>query len=190
MSKTEEKYGLKTGQAIALFVILLLNIAWIICSTWFGIKVNGNITLTQIVNIVMFAVTVYYVCYSYKKPHGNLMRYLILCSAAFSAIRSIILIFEYPIYIAVVSYLIIILKSYMAGRLDHYKQNVIISAVILVGQCLMTYYLIDLFAGSGLPLTFIYVVSAFGPVILWLAIAASYIFRYKEHKEAGLVDKE
>ena len=189
MSKIEEKYSLKTGQAIALSIILILNILWLVCSTWFGIIMYGKIALTQIVNIVMFAVTVYYVCYSYKKPHSNLMRYLILCSAAFSATRSIISAFEYPIYIAVVSYLIVILKSYMAGRLDHYKQNVIISAVVLVCQCLMSYYLIDLFASFDFAITFVYVVSALGPVILWLAIAASYIVRFKPHKEAGLADK-
>ena len=190
MNKIEEKFGLTTKQAIIILAVLVLNVIWLVCSTWFGIRAYGKVALTQIVNIVMFAVTVYYVCYSYKKPHGNLMRYLVLCSAVFSAIRSIISDFEYPIYITAVSYLIIILKSYMAGRLDHYKQNVIISAVVLVCQCLMVYYLIDLFTIAGLPLTFVYVVSALGPVILWLAIATSYIIRYNPHKEAGLEDKK
>ena len=188
MSNIEEKYGLKKNQAIALLIVLVLNVVWIICSTFAHIERFGGITLTHIANIVMFAVTVYYVCYSYKKPHGNLMRYLILCSAVFSAIRDIASDLNYPTYIAAATYLMIILKSYMAGRLDHYKQNVIISTVILACQCLMAYYLVNVFTVSGRPLTFSFIMSAVGPVTLWLAIATSYIIRYKPHKEAGLED--
>ena len=186
MNKIEEKYGLKKNQATALLIVLVLNIVWF-CCTVSRIITSGKITTSHIANIVMFAVTVYYVCYSYKKPHGNLMRYLILCSAAYSAIRSVAS--DYPTYVAYACYLMIILKSYMAGRLDHYKQNVIISAVILACQCLMSYHLIDLFAGRGM-LTFTSIMSSIGPATLWLAIATSYIIRYKPHKEAGLEDKK
>ena len=184
MINTEEKYGLKKGQAIALLIVLVSNVVWI-CCTVSRIITSGKITLSHVANIVMFAVTVYYVCYSYKKPHGNLMRYLLLFSAAYSAIRSVAS--NYPTYVAYACYLMIILKSYMAGRLDHYKQNVIISTVILACQCLMSYHLIDLFAGRG-TLTFTFIMSSIGPVTLWLAIAASYIIRYKPHKEAGIKD--
>lgn len=189
MSKIEEKYGLKTGQAIALFIILILNVLWIICSTITRIKMFGSLPLPQIVNIVMFAVTVYYVCYSYKKPHGNHMRYLMLCCAALEAIQYINTSFTYPTYIIYVFYAITILKAYMAGRLDHYKQNVIISAVILIGECLIRYALINIVISDGLQITFISFVRLMGPVTMWLAIAASYIIRYKPHKEAGLADK-
>lgn len=184
MNKIEEKYGLKPSQAIALLVILALNVLWFACSILSRIELSIGLTVDQIANIVMFAVTVYYVCYSYKKPHGNLMRYLILCSAVFSAVKGIT--FNYPTYISSTCFLMVILKSYMAGRLDHYKQNVIISAVILICQCIMSYYIIDVFTSFEIPLTFNLIMSVIGPVTLWLAIATSYIIRYKPHKEAGL----
>ena len=36
---------------------------------------------------------------------------------------------------------------------------------------------------------FDYIITTIGPVTLWLAIATSYIIRYKPHKEAGLEEK-
>ena len=188
MNRIEEKYGLKPSHAYALFAILVLNILWLICGTIIAIQLHGGMPLYQIVNIIMLAATAYYACYAYKKPHGNHMRYLILCSAAYSAIRNITSSFARPTYIIVISYLIIILKTYMAGRLDHYKQNVIISAVILACQCAMVYYNIDAFTSAGFSLTFVYVMSTLGPVTLWLAIAGAYITRFKLHKQAGLED--
>ena len=188
MSRIEEKTGLKTGQAVALLIILILNVLWIICSTWTRVKMFGSLPFNQIVNIVMFVVTVYYVCHSYKKPHGNLMRYLILCCAALEALQYINAGFTYPTYIVYVFYAITILKAYMAGRLDHYKQNVIISAVILICECLILYSLVDICIDMGAHISFVIFMGLVGPVTQWLAIAAGYIFRFKLHKEAGLAD--
>ena len=186
MNKIEEKYGLKTNQAIAILIVLILNLVWIISSTVFRIRRFGNLPLNQIANIVMFGVTVYYVCYSYKKPHGNLMRYLVLCCAVFEAIQYINSRFEYPNYMNYVFYGVTILKAYMAGRLDHYKQNVVISAIVLVCECLILYTVACTFVGSGAQNLFVRFIRIMGPVTVWLAIATSYIIRYKPHKEAGL----
>ena len=189
MSKIEEKFGLKTGQAIVLFIILILNVLWIICSTWTRIVIFGSLPLNQIVNIVMFAVTAYYVCYSYKKPHGNLMKYLILCCAALEALQYINTSFTYPTYIIYIFYAITILKAYMAGRLDHYKQNIIISAVVLICECLIFYSLVDICMDMGAHISFVIFMGLIGPIAQWLTIAAGYLIRFKPHKEAGLADK-
>ena len=188
MNKIEEKYGLKTGQAVILLVLFVLNVVWIVTSTVSRIRVSGSLPFNQIVNIVMFAVTIYYVCYSYKKPHGNLMRYLILSSAVFSAVKSIISTAEYPIYLCATNYLMIILKSYMAGRLDHYKQNIVTSMLILACYCVAAFYYISICIQIG-RLNFVSVMSCLGSITIWLAIAASYIIRYKPHKDAGLEEK-
>ena len=187
MNKIEEKYGLKTNQAIALLAVIVLNVLWIICNTYKHVNKFGGLTAYQIVNIVMFGISIYYACYSYKKPHGNLMRYLILCCAALDAIQYINSILTYPTYIYYVFYAITILKAYMAGRLDHYKQNLYISAAILLLQIVHIYPLMSrqILRGS---MTFVNFFSAIGPVTVWLAIATSYIIRYKPHKEAGLKD--
>ena len=188
MNKIEEKYGLTIGQVIALLIILILNLVWIISSTAYRIKTYGNLPLNQIANIVMFFVTVYYVCYSYKKPHGNLMRYLILACAALEAFQYANSIIIYPTYMNYVFYGVTMLKTYMAGRLDHYKQNVVISAIVLVCECLVIYNIISIMMTFNVENLFVYIIRIIGPVTLWLAIATSYIIRFKPHKEAGLED--
>ena len=183
------KNKLKTGQLIALIAILILNLIWIACSTITRIKMLGTLPLNQIANIVMFAIVVYYVCYSYKKPHGNLMRYLVLCCAALEAFQYINSIITYPSYMYYIFYAVTILKAHMAGRLDHYKQNIIISAIVLVCECLILYCLTSALVSFGVQNLVVPFMSMMGPVTLWLDIAFAYVLRYKEHKEAGLADK-
>ena len=77
----------------------------------------------------------------------------------------------------------------MAGRLNKFVQNIIINAAVLVTNGIVAFYLLSKIIGSGQPLTFVRVGACFGCVTVWLAIAASYIIRYKPHKEAGLADK-
>ena len=186
MSKIEEKYGLKTGQAIALFAILVLNAIWFVCSFVFF---SDNITSYGFwISSFMFVIAAFYACYAYKKPHGNLMRYLLLLYAASVAGFLVTSGKTIPMYLSINYAAIIILSTYMAGRLERYKQNVIISALILVGNCITTYYLFDIFADLG-TLTFFNAVSSIGAITVWLAIAAGYIIRFKLHKEAGLTDK-
>ena len=185
MGNIEKKFGLKAGQAIALFAILLLNVAWIVCCF---VENKDNLQSLVLLPFLMFVVTVYYAYCGYKKPHGNHIRYLLLCSCAFSAFQYPYAGFKFPTYIAILTYVIVILKAYMAGRLDHYKQNVIISAAVLVCQCLVSYHFINEFVSFGNKLSFVSFMARIGTVTLWLAIAASYIVRYKPHKEAGLED--
>ena len=189
MNNLEEKFGLESKQLIALLIVIILNILWIICNTYVYIQMLGSISAFQVLNIIMFAVSVYYACYSYKKPHGNLMRYLILCCAALDAIKYINSTLPYPTYIYYVFYAITILKAYMAGRLDHYKQNVIISVVIIALQIVHIYPFMSHQILSG-SMTFVNFFSTIGPVTVWLAIATSYIIRYKPHKEAGLEENK
>ena len=83
MSRIEGKYGLKTSHAIALFVILLLNIVWFICEV---IHFSDHLSSPNFwISALMFVIAVFYACYGYKKPHGNHMRYLLLLYAAFVA---------------------------------------------------------------------------------------------------------
>ena len=188
MSNIKEKSGLKTGQVIALIIILILNVLWIICSTITRIERYGSLPIYQIVNIVMFAVAVFYVCYGYKKPHGNLMRYLMICCVVLDVILYINSRLTYPTYMIYVFYAITILKAYMAGRLDHYKQNVFISAIIFVLQIVHICPNMSRFIQEN-TMSFVNFFRSIGPVTVWVAIAASYLIRFKPHKEAGLADK-
>ena len=131
MNKTEKKSGLKTGHIIALLVILALNIVWLACSTLTAVRVYGTLPLSQIVNIFMFAVAVFYVLVGYKKPHGNDMKYLMLGCSVYTVLQFINHGGVFPVYVVLVLFISAIVKAFMAGRLDHYKQNVIILLLFL-----------------------------------------------------------
>ena len=186
MENIKEASKLKTGQLIALIAILILNIVWIICSFIFA---DGNITFSYVASVVMFAAAVFYSCHGYKAPHGNLMRYLILCFVVSTSIQYVFGGITYPKYISAMYFAIIILATYMAGRLNRYVQNIIISILLLICQCITTVYFLSDVNGTGLEITFLNVMACAGPITLWLAVAAGYIIRYKPHIEAGLADK-
>ena len=182
MDRIEEKYGLKTGHAIALFIIFVLNILWLICNF---INISEAMIPQFIISIVLCAAAVMYACYGYKKPHSNHMRYLLLINAVFVAWLLVLGAKVQPTYM-IVSYLVgIISITYMAGRLDHYKQNLVICAVVLVCNVINACFLLTLTD----TLTFTYIVASFGSVTVWLAVAGGYITRFKLHKEAGMLDK-
>lgn len=182
MSKIEERSGSKTGQAIALFAILVLNIIWLVCNL---ITYSGNITIQIIIGIFRFVVAAFYAYCGYKKPHGNLMRYLLLIYAITVAALDVFNGATQPKFITIDYLAVIILTSYMAGRLDRYKQNVIISALVLICNCIITFYYIGVRADLG-TLTFASAISCIGATSIWLLIGGGYIVRYKPHKEAGL----
>lgn len=183
MIDTEKKYGLKLSHAIALFVIFILNIVWLVC---FFINFGGNLPIDAWISIILFAAAAMYACYGYKKPHENHMRYLLLINAVIVSSLLVLGAKTQPTYM-IISYLVgIILITYMAGRLDHYKQNIIICFIVLICNIINAFY----FIGLSESLSFVYVVASFGSVTVWLAIAGAYITRYKHHKEVCFEDKK
>ena len=180
----ENKKNLSTGAFVALIVIAVLNILWIIIDPF-----AHSFSLANVLTYVELAIAIIYTVCAYKKPHGNLMRYLLLLYAV--AVAGLLLIgaASQPTYLNANYLAIIILAVYMAGRLNKYTQNIIICAVLLVCNCITMYYLIDMITDKGMPLTFANFFGCAGCVTVWLAIAAGYIIRYREHKEAGLTDK-
>lgn len=180
-----EKKKLSTGALVALIVIAALNVLWIVCNL---VLYSANILFQVWAPIVMFAIAAIYTVYGYKKPHGNHIRYLLLLNAVDLGALLIANRSWQPAYLIAVSIANIILVSYMAGRLDRYKQNLIISIVILALKIVSIYPFISMAIKYDI-MSFAVFFSYIGPVTVWLAIAASYIIRYKPHKEAGLADK-
>ena len=187
MNKIEEKYGLKPVHAIALFVILVLNITWIVCDF---IIYGGHITGYVLAEILMFVVVAFYALYGYKVPHGNHMRYLLLCHTGLVAYSLAKAAPDQEMYLNVVYLISIIASTYMAGRLHKLKQNIIISIIVLVCTCIPLYEFINMFVSQNIPITFSFFMSFSAGVWLWLAIAGAYITRFKLHKQAGFEDKK
>lgn len=186
MNDTQEKKGLNKTQLVALVIILVLNAYWIISDF---IAFSGNITFIVGVTMLEIVIAIFYTTFDYKKPHGNLMRYLLLLYVILDGIILIEYAASQPKYLNIIYYIKAALVSYMAGRLDHYKQNLVICGIVLVCNAVISYYLLDMISNFGLPLNIINIGSCIGCVTVWLAIAGGYIIRYKLHKEAGLEEK-
>ena len=187
MSKIEEKTGLKTSHAIVLLIILALNVCWLIAETIFVVQ-HPSILSFVIVTYIQFAVAVYYAVCGYKKPHGNLMRYLLLFYALTLGVMLVMRAeTQGPLYNS--TYIaIILLSTYMAGRLNKYTQNIVICLIILVLKFVDVYPMISpLIQYSGF--SFVNFFGSIGPITVWLAIAAGYIIRFRLHKDAGLADE-
>ena len=186
MKNKESKLNLKTGEMIVLVAIAILNIIWLVCRF---ATFTGEFKFKTITPILMLIICVIYVLYGYKKPHGNHIRYLLLFYAAHMG--SLLVANQgspfVPAYATVAHVATIILATYMAGRLDRYNQNLIISVAITILQIVYIYPYINLYIQNN-SMTFVNFFRIIGPVSLWLTIAASYIVRFKPHKQAGLED--
>ncbi len=179
----ENKKKLGTGALVALIVIAALNILWLVC-----VFISHSFSVNTLLALLMFAVAAVYALFAYKKPHGNLMRYLLLAYNAFGSALFVLLCKNQELYLIVTNVVMIFLMAYMAGRLDHYKQNVVICGIILAGTIVV--FVNMLIGKSSLgTLNFVEFFSRISPITCWLAIAAGYIIRYNPHKEAGLADK-
>lgn len=186
MNRIEEKHGLKPAHAIILFVILVLNIIWLVCNL---IISNGRLSFFNVLSLLLFIAAILYALFAYKKPHGNYMRRLLLAYDLIGSIMFVLLCKNQELYLNLTNVIMILLTAYMAGRLDHYKQNVFISIINLVGTIIVSGSQMFSLSNSG-RLTFVtFFGYCTGAIVCWLAIAISYIIRYKEHKEAGLQDK-
>ena len=182
----EEKNGLKKSYAIAYLVVLVLNVMWFISNI---VMFKSENAFQICVPLVMFVISLFYVFYDYKKPHGNTIRYLLLIYAVYTGVMTIIGNPGQQTLLMAINIATIIFTTYMAGRLDKYKQNVIISIVILVLKVFIIYPYINIAIKLN-ALTLINLIKYLGPVSIWSAIAGAYIIRYKLHKEAGLEDKK
>ena len=76
---------------------------------------------------------------------------------------------------------IIILISYMAGRLDRIRENQIIIIIVLVLFILRAF--LANYGGSVLR-------TGLNECNMWLVLSVSYLCRYRQHREAGLIDRK
>ena len=183
MGNTEK--SINKSSTVALAIILAINAVWLVC---YLLTYSSRLSFQFFVCLLELAIAVIYATYDYKKPHGNLMKYLLLVFVVTIAILLLIYGKYQPTYINTMYLIDIITGTYMAGRLDRYKQNIVICALITISNAVIAYYLIDMI-GSFTTLTFVNTVACLGTVTVWLAIAGGYVIRYKLHKEAGLENK-
>lgn len=184
----------------------------------------GNLTLAIVrvkPNPIIYSVVVlfiaYYAMFGYNKPHGNLLRYVML----FFALGEIVILFFHngmgsnniSIGLHVLAISIIV---YVAGRLNKVKQNCVliplafalfIASVIITlpgVQTPPTDMPIDIESATSataelppempemLQSVFERIVSGFtsfsNAIVCWV-LGTAYFLRYRQHKAAGLDDK-
>ena len=196
------KYNLSKKMNTFVLITAVFLLAGIIVTIIFANRAPLVKTITLIIGYLL---ALYYAFWGYKTPHGNLLRYLIISYAFLLAIGSESRLFasarrERPVdvtnaegqlrrgargltaYKGLLTSVALILMSYIAGRLNKYKQNKILIPIVLV----------ILFVRSFVSSTFRIqvVMTDLSYFILWIGIACAYFARYDAHKEAGLLDKE
>lgn len=178
------------SKKILVYVIMgLLSLAAIYSEIVMCIQKNTfSFTVEAIITCAMFVLIVYYAVSSYKIPHGNLLKYLflafsIMCFLGLLSSSPNSLLTESERYVfRVLRGAVVILSTYIAGRLDHIKQNMVfmvICAILLLAtslEMLFIYKIVDI----------ILILFYSNFFILWLNLMIAYLFRYYGHKEAGL----
>jgi len=163
----------------------------IICGilTAFGIVasvvslVNGSNEHWKINDLIYLALTVligYYAAIGYRRPHGNLFKQIILIYVASYLILVYQLAQTGDAWQAVIRAITIGIICYVAGRLHRVKQNFILIGIV---TAIIMYIIVSAFIKQ------IAKADILSMLIIWIDICVAYFLRYKEHKEAGLMDK-
>jgi len=177
MEKKQNKF------VLAIIVIaVLLNLVTVLMLPFREFPI---ILLFEAVAVVIEHVAVmYYVLFGYRKPHGNLLRYVMLLFALTLAIDLVGIHNEYSTFYVALSVAYVFLISYIAGRLNKIEQNRVLMSLVLI------LFIIDSVSSCifDKPQTFIEGYRLFGTTIEWFTLSAAYFVRYREHKEAGLSD--
>ena len=208
MSKDEKfKYG-KAVTVVLCFAVLL---------TVFGIVMSvrgaiiGRTPVPRLITVFAgFALILFYAAWGYKKPHGNLLRYVMLGFALLMVLTFAADSmgggpkgmppmlgealegfgtgqppegapdFNARTYELLLTGVAVMLVSYMAGRLHKVEQNKYIFGVlliVLIVRSLVNYQVREI------------MFLDMSEVIVGIDLNCVYLFRYRQHKEAGLEDK-
>ena len=122
-----------TLQRLLVAIVALIGLAVSIVSfTW---RLNNFVSIRSFVLVaVYYGFVFFYGVYGYKKPHGNMVRYLLLLLAFYIAVSVLILTerWEIPWVILACSNFAAVLIGYIAGRLNKIKKNIVIAIIVTV----------------------------------------------------------
>ena len=179
----------KRNQKNILFVIigvlLLAEIANLVYDSITRTLFTYNLlSLIEIIGVAL------YVFWLYKIPHGNMLKYAMLLSALSIVVHSVSAIYQHgdmPVEVFP-PILAACLLFYVAGRLNRIEQNkylLPIIVIVLLVSCIIEW--------THISTNTVNMVSKYLKVprhfISVLTLMIAYFVRYKEHKEAGLIDK-
>jgi len=136
-------------------------------------------TVTKILPILMYLVIAYYVFLSFKKPHGNSLKVIMIIFAFYLAILSELIYSEVIPFMLPVS---AVLVAFISGRLDRFVQNRILMSLVAILLIIFTVGEVCFREYVNLGT----VASVLSNLLIWAAIVNAYILRFKEHRLAGM----
>lgn len=152
-------------------------------------RLNNHISIRSFILVaVYYGFVFYYGIAGYKKPHGNMVRYLLLILALYIAASIIIMVSRFEdvsLIIFASSNFAAVLIGYMAGRLSKVKKNIVVAIIISVLLLLKSFWPV---AGGELNMYSIFVLDRTMPIFMWITVAFIYFFRFSEHKQAGIAE--
>ena len=204
-----EKNNVSKGYKILLGAVILFT-AYCLAMTIRGTILSDQTPALRLVTIfVGYALVIFYMVYGYKKPHGNLLRYIIFSFAVLLILsmtaeqmlkdptdlpHGIGMIaeglapdglpgMEAPLVKPVQTLatgLAAIIAAYISGRLNKFEKNKYLFTIVLVLLAVRAFVSVD-----NRSMMF----SDMNEIVLWLDLNCAYMLRYNQHKEAGLSEE-
>lgn len=141
---------------------------------------QGVFVIKGFVNLCLFLVMIAYAVWGYKKPHGNSLKYLMLCYAAYLLFYIYIAFLENSPVHALAYAVVIGVVSYVAGRLNKIHKN---RYILAAGQIILLIIIVaGILRDDGSLVNAVYRLNT---CILFSDVIGAYMLRYNAHKEAG-----
>ena len=188
--------NLSAGSKICFYILAILTAVGTIAEVYMTLVgyFSPQTFIQMVVYLFLLALIIYYVFNAYKKPHGDLLRYLFVL-ISFNCLTIILdeieSMYHYNLSLNYMRWFVgligiaAILSAYISGRLDKINRNVLPIVIITLALFAKNFFYFtfpDFYAPYGL----IEIIWYFATFILWLDIVFAYVLRYREHKEAGL----
>jgi len=178
----EKKYN------VAIYLNAVLVCLALVCSI---IKLTNDCYFLVVIIEVGFNLLIcFYAFVGYKKPHGNLLRYLMFIFGLMLMSRLHVCSIYKDTKSMILFTVSIALISYMSGRLNKIEKNkyIAVAVLLMLIHCshagMVTYELI-----TDETVNFVDRISMYAPAFMWIALSSAYFTRFLQHKEAGLTDK-
>ena len=171
--------------AIICTVTLLGFLASIVVLVWRGM--NHMADWLFLLVCIFYGFVLYYGVKGYRKPHGDMLRWLILILAVFVA-ASVLMQVErfgaaWPILLS--NELAVLAMGFLAGRLHRVERNKYVTVFVSIMLLIRCFWFLEHPGLSGADAA-LFVLDRCQPIFMWLTMLLLYFYRYKEHKEAGL----
>ncbi len=179
----------KTSKNIWLHImglLILVELAVAVKACVFGWVIDEILDMAVLIGIALYGF------WLYKKPHGNMLKYVIILNALSIVLTSVLSIYEWGDLLVEVIFPILAacMMFYVAGRLNRIEQNrylfILIAVCVIVGRFSE---LVSISADPDPASKLLRYLEAPRQLITILTLCCAYFTRYQEHKEAGLADK-